>query len=158
MCALVLTRIGRWGFAHEKRGSNGGVNNNRIFFQADDKLIAAMRGFKTALPEWDQSSDLGGVHAPFDATSETLSGQPRGQSQFWSDDTKSKPLTGRTGVEDVNDPHVVEIDLDYNFFHDSNPEASYFPNGTGREYCEKVWSPKGTGGGPEYDYVPTTYP
>jgi hypothetical protein len=136
----------------DSNGSNGGGNNNRIFLQVDDKLIAALRNFDGALPEWSKSGDVAGAHAPFDATSETLSGQPRGQSHFWGSDGASKPL-GRPGVEDVDDPHVVEIDIDYDFLHNSNPEGSYFPNGKGRDHYAKVWTPKpdASAGGPEFD-------
>jgi hypothetical protein len=144
----------------DSNGSNGGGDNNRIFVQADAKLIAALRDFDGGLPEWAKSSDLAGAHAPFDGTSETVTGQPRGQSHFWSSNASAKPL-GRPGVEDVNDPHVVEIDIDYDFLHNSNPEGTYFPNGKGRDHYAKVWTPKPTGmaaGGPEYDYVPTGCP
>lgn len=141
----------------DSNGSNGGGNNNRIFLRADATLIAAFRDFDGALPEWTESKDLAGAHHPFDATSETITGQPRGQAHFWATDGASVPL-GRPGVEDVNDPHVVEIDIDYDFFHNSNPEGVYFPNGKGRDHYAKVWSDKPTGmpaGDPEFDYVPT---
>ncbi|MBX3220693.1 MAG: hypothetical protein KF795_09250 [Labilithrix sp.] len=134
-------------------GKNGGAGN-RIWLQVDATLIAALRDFDGALPEWSKSKDFAGPHAPFDASSETNTGQPTGQAHFWSADAKSKPL-GRPGVEDVDDPRAVEIDIDYNLIHDSNPEGTYFPNGKGRAYYTKVWTPKGVGGSPELDYVPT---
>lgn len=139
----------------DSNGQNGGGDNNRIWVQVDTKLITAMRSFDAGLPEWGKSSDWGGAHEPFDGTSETATGQPRGQSQFWSDDAKSVALT-RPGVEGINDPHIVEIDIDYNLFHDSNPEGDYWPDGKGSEHYAKVWSDKGLGTGPELDYVPTT--
>ncbi len=136
----------------DKGTGNGGGDNNRIFLQFDTALITAMRDFKGSLPEWDESNDLAGPHSPFDATSETIDGQPTGQSQFWSADGKAKPL-GRPGVETVNDPHVVEIDIDYNFIHDSNPVGDYGGK-TGMELYEAKWTPLGAGGSPEFDYVP----
>lgn len=140
----------------DKGTGNGGGDNNRIFLQLDATLIAAMRDFDGPLPEWAKSTDLAGPHSPFDATSETVNGQPRGQSHFWSADDKSKPL-GRPGVETVNDPHVVEIDIDYDIFHNSNPEGSYFGT-SGRDLYTQKWTPLGVGGSPEFDYVPTTCP
>lgn len=135
---------------------NGGGDNNRIFLQFDATLIAAMRDVDGPLPEWAKSTDAAGPHDPFDATSETVNGQPRGQSHFWSADDKAKPL-GRPGVETVNDARVVEIDIDYNFLHDSNPEGDYFGKSGRALYAEK-WSSLGLGGSPEFDYVPTTCP
>lgn len=136
---------------------NGGGDNNRMWLRADAALIAALRDLDGALPEWGKSTDLAGAHAPFDATSETAFGQPRGQAHFWSADAKSKPL-GRPGVETVDDPRVVEIDIDYNLIHDSNPEGTYIPGGYGRTFYESKWTPKGVGGSAELDYVPTTCP
>ncbi len=133
---------------------NGGGDNNRIWLKGDATLLAALRSFDGALPEWAASKDLAGAHSPFDATSETLHGQPRGQAHFWSADDKAKPL-GRPGVEAVNDPHVIEIDIDYDVFHQSNPEGSYVPGGYGRTFYESVWKEKGKGGSAELDYVPT---
>ena len=135
---------------------NGGGDNNRIFLQFDATLIAAMRDFGGPLPEWAKSTDAAGPHDPFDATSETVNGQPRGQSHFWSADDKAKPL-GRPGVETVNDPRVVEIDIDYNFLHDSNPEGDYFGK-SGRDLYAEKWTALGLGGSPEFDWVPTTCP
>lgn len=135
---------------------NGGGDNNRIFLQFDATLIAAMRDFGGPLPEWAKSTDAAGPHDPFDATSETVNGQPRGQAHFWSADDKAKPL-GRPGVETVNDPRVVEIDIDYNFLHDSNPEGDYFGK-SGRDLYAEKWSALGLGGSPEFDWVPTTCP
>ena len=146
-------------YALRDKGSfgNGGGDNNRIWIQVDAALAAALRDFDGALPEWGRSTDAAGPHSPFDATSETAFGQPRGQAHFWSADNKAQALT-RPGVEGVNDPRVVEIDIDYNFIHDSNPEGTYVPGGYGRTYYESRWSSRGAGGGAELDYVPTGCP
>jgi hypothetical protein len=138
-------------------GGNGGGDNNRIWLQMDATLATALRDFNGPLPEWAASTDFAGAHDPFDATSETVHGQPRGQAHFWSADAKSKPLT-RPGVEGIDDPHIVEIDIDYDVFHNSNPEGTYFPGGLGRTAYETYWTPLGAGGGPELDYVPTGCP
>lgn len=136
---------------------NGGGDNNRMWLRADARLIAALRDTDGALPEWGASSDIAGPHAPFDATSETAFGQPRGQAHFWAKDASAKAL-GRPGVETVNDPRVVEIDIDYNIIHDSNPEGTYIPGGYGRTFYESKWQPKGVGGPAELDYAPTGCP
>jgi len=136
---------------------NGGGDNNRIWIQVDAALAGALRAFASGLPEWEKSSDLAGPHDPFDATSETVNGQPRGQAHFWSADAKSKPLT-RPGVEGIDDPRIVEIDIDYNILHDSNPLGSYFAglgNKTGLELYVEKWTPLGVGGDPELGYTPT---
>jgi hypothetical protein len=138
---------------------NGGGDNNRIWLQVDAELIAALRDTQTdaVLPAWGPSADWAGAHAPFDATSETLDGQPRGQAHFWSADAKSRPL-GRPGVEAIDDPRAVEIDLDYDLLHSSNPEGWYIPGGNGRDKYASLWSGKGTGDSPELDYAPTGCP
>jgi hypothetical protein len=133
---------------------NGGGDNNRIFIGGDAALLFALRNFDGPLPEWAASTDAAGAHDPFDATSETIHGQPRGQAHFWSADDKAKAL-GRPGVETVVDPHVIEIDIDYDLFHQSNPEATYVPGGYGRTFYEATWKDKGIGGSAELDYQPT---
>lgn len=140
----------------DKGTGNGGGDNNRIWLQFDAVLIAAMRDFDGALPEWRKSTDLAGPHTPFDASSETVNGQPRGQAHFWSADAKSKPL-GRPGVEAVDDPRAVEIDIDYNILHDSNPEGTYLGK-AGRELYTQKWTPLGLGGSPEFDWIPSGCP
>lgn len=141
----------------DKGSGNGGGDNNRIWLQVDAALATALRTFTSGLPEWEKSSDLAGPHDPFDATSETVNGQPRGQAHFWSADGKSKPLT-RPGVEGIDDPRIVEIDIDYNLLHDSNPLGEYFAGlgtKTGLELYAAKWTPLGVGGDPELGYVPT---
>lgn len=155
--AVALDHVTKVYEIRDSNGDNGGMNNNRIWLQVDETLIAALRSPHSALPEWSASGDLAGPHSPFDADSETVDGQPRGQAHFWSADSKSRPI-GRPGVEDINDARIVEIDIDYDLFHNSNPEGTYFPNGKGTEHYTKVWSAKGAGGSPELDYVPTACP
>lgn len=153
--ASALDHVTKVYAIRDSNGDNGGMNNNRIWLQVDALLIDALRHPDSpALPEWRKSTDFAGPHAPFDADSETVNGQPRGQAHFWSADAKSKPV-GRPGVETIDDPHIVEIDIDYDLFHNSNPEGTYFPNGKGRDHYAKVWSSKGTAASPELDYTPT---
>lgn len=124
---------------------NGGGEWHRVFFTADDRLIQMMRD-RAGLPEWKASSDLAGPHAPFSQSNETSTGSPRGQIHFWAKDADASSLK-RTGVTGVNDPHIVELDNDYNLLHDSNPEGCYGVFGLGCSYgrvsFKKTWSDKG---------------
>jgi len=126
---------------------NGGVEWHRMFFSADDWLIAALRDDSGALPEWGPSSDPAGPHAPFTKSSETSQGTPRGQTQYWTTDGQAVTLA-RPGVEGVYDPHVVELDNDYNAVHDSSPEGCYgiagFACSYGRARYKSSWSTMGT--------------
>jgi uncharacterized protein (TIGR03437 family) len=130
---------------------NGG-DNNRLYFSASDELMTLIRNFDWGLPEWQDSTDLFGAHGPFNNSSETLTGQPRGQMHFWRFDHEAQVLS-RPGVEGVYDPHIVEIDMDYNTVHDSSPEC-FYGGIYGRTKYQNLWSPRGLGGSPEFDYDP----
>jgi hypothetical protein len=56
---------------------------------------------------------------------------------------------GRTGVEDVDDPRAVEMDLDFNAIHESAPLCTYAGD-TGLARYESVW------GDAELGYVPSS--
>jgi uncharacterized protein (TIGR03437 family) len=130
----------------------GGGDNNRLYFSANNVLMTLIRNFDWGLPEWRDSADLAGPHGPFNNSSETFTGQPRGQIHFWRWDHEAQVLF-RPGVEGVYDPHIVEIDMDYTLLHDSNPECSY--GGVyGRIKYQNLWSPRGMGGSAEFDYNP----
>lgn len=140
----------------------GGGDNHRLFFGADDALIGMIRNFDFGLPEWHDSEDLAGAHAPFNNSSETLTKMARawpfsaaGQMHFWRWDYEAQYLN-RPGVYGVYDPHVVELDIDYAILgHPSNPECSY--GGTyGRAKYEQIFWNKGFGGSAEYGYAPAS--
>jgi hypothetical protein len=116
---------------------NGGGEWHRTFFSADDALIGHLRDIHSGLPEWADSNDFAGPHDPFTQSSETQQGTPRGQTHFWSADGDATTLS-RNGVEGVSDAHIVEIDNDYNFFHDSNPEGTYSST-YGRAVYKRHW-------------------
>lgn len=103
---------------------NGGAEWHRTFFSADDALIADLRNVSAGLPEWAESNDFAGPHAPFTQSSETRQGGPRGQTHFWSADGDATVLQ-RNGVVGVSDPHVVELANDYDLVHDASPEGVY---------------------------------
>jgi hypothetical protein len=117
---------------------NGGGEWHRTFFSADDRLIAYLRDINAGLPEWADSTDFGGPHAPFTQSDETIPGSPRGQTHFWGKDADASVLQ-RNGVVGVSDPHVVEIDNDYNFIHDSSPEG-YYSSTYGRAEYKRNWA------------------
>jgi hypothetical protein len=132
---------------------NGGGEWHRTFFSADDELIAYLRDIHSGLPEWADSNDFAGPHEPFTQSDETQQGTPRGQTHFWSADSEASVLM-RNGVEGVLDPHVVEIDNDYNILHDSNPEGTYSLT-YGRAAYKSHWN--GTGADNRGDGLPTTF-
>ena len=142
-------------------GECGGDDANRMFFSADDVLINVARNQHLGLPEWDASYDWADAHAPFTNTSETITGSwlpigggARGQMHFWSWDWESVPLS-RPGVVGVNDPHIVEIDIDYDTAHRSSPECYYGPTFTyGRTKYQNKWTNRWTLGNAEYWYNP----
>jgi hypothetical protein len=116
---------------------NGGSDWHRTYFGADDKLIGYLRNYSFGLPEWGGSGDVAGAHAPFTNESETAKGSPRGQAQFWSYPSQASTLN-RPGVVGVYDSQIVELDNDYNWLHDSNPEGEY--SGTyGRAVYKRNW-------------------
>ena len=131
----------------------GGGEFNRIFLSVDETLIAAFRDTDGWLPEWGPTTDLAGPHDPFTQSSETHNGQPRGQAHFFTGNEDVVTLD-RPGVEGVSDPHVIEIDIDYNLIHDSNPECDYL-RGRGSEVYADVWSRLGTGEPVDFAYIPS---
>ena len=58
-----------------------------------------------------------------------------------SDPTDDQPLV-RVGTVLPADPHMMEMDMDYNFWHDSNPEA-YYSGEYGRDKYTRVWRQQG---------------
>lgn len=134
---------------------NGGGEWHRTFFSADDRLIAYLRDINAGLPEWAASTDFGGPHAPFTQSDETIPGSPRGQTHFWGKDGDASVLQ-RNGVVGVSDPHVVEIDNDYNWIHDSSPEG-YYSSTYGRAEYKRNWSWSSDPGHNRGDGLPTTF-
>lgn len=127
---------------------NGGVEWHRTYFSADDALIGTLRDIHSGLPEWADSNDFFGPHDPFTQSGETQHDAPRGQVHFWANDGDSVALT-RNGVEGVVDAAVVEMDNDYNFVHDSNPEGTYSSQ-YGRALYKESWNGLADG-------LPTTF-
>lgn len=132
-------------------GGCGGGNNNRMFFAVDDALLYNIRNIDFSAPVgWRKSEDLAGPHSPFTQSRETQHGKPRGQMHEFAWDYQAVYMN-RPGVYGVYDTHLVEMDIDYNWIHDSNPECSY--GGTyGRYEYQNRWYNHGLGGSAEYSY------
>ncbi len=147
----------------------GGPNAHRIFFEADGLLMEMFRarGMRTY---WDETHDKKlyppfepNYHEPFNDTLEytTKLSHPlspiyaSGQIHFWRTeaDAATQPLVPRTGVtpEQLRNPNIVEIDIDYTSDHDSNPlcgssAASYAEKVASKGCAEPVdlaWQPAG---------------
>ncbi len=119
-----------------------GAEFDRFWFQADDALIFALRNIDFSAPTgWGRSSDLGGPHSPFTQSRETNAGKPRGQTQEFAWDYEATWYT-RGVTTPILDPHLVEIDMDYNWVHDSNPEC-YYEGEYGRARYVRTWSALG---------------
>jgi hypothetical protein len=134
---------------------NGGGEWHRTFFSADDRLIAYLRDINAGLPEWANSNDFGGPHSPFTQSDETIPGSPRGQTHFWSADADASTLQ-RNGVVGVFDPHIVELDNDYNIIHDSSPEG-YYSSTYGRAEYKRSWAWPSDPAHARGDGLPTTF-
>lgn len=138
-------------------GSCGGEEYNRMFFAVDDMLMFKFRNLYPGMPEWGASTDPAGAHNPFTQSRETFGGLfggfPKGQSHQWAWDYEASTLS-RNGVYGVYDPHIVEVDIDYEFSgHPSNPDC-YYGGQQGRYKYQSKWWNKGLGGSAELDYTP----
>jgi hypothetical protein len=135
-------------------GPDCGGQSNRVYFQADYYLIEALRNTpsETFMPGWGQSYDVAGPHDPFTWSGETVHGQPRGQFHCFSADVEAGPVY-RSNFYNSGDPRLVEIDVDFDVAHHSNPECTY-----GGEYGYNVyqnfWYYEGLTGPAEYWYSP----
>jgi hypothetical protein len=133
-------------------GSCGGGEYNRVITSMDaalhDAFVTANGGTHVLgdIPSsgyWRDSHDLGGPHAPFDLSDETNDGAPRGQVQYFKDpsSTAANTALGRNDIETVIDPYALEMDQDYDCFHNSNPGCPYTLYGPA---CAPMTSEDGT--------------
>ena len=76
---------------------------------------------------WRDSHDRAGAHEPFTVSVETHAGAPRAQAHFFRDpeSPEASSALGRVDVQDLVDPYALEVDHDYDCFHDSNPLCEY---------------------------------
>ena len=151
--------------------ASGGIDNNRVFFSMDDQLYRTLvsvfetKGRQPLVTDvagdvWRESHDkkpvigwlgVGGPHKPFDMSDETNRGGPRAQVQFFKPGSRSRNLPlGRPGVENIVDPNALEVDMDYNLRHDSNPLSRYDGEVGSTMYTEKF-------GDPQLDWKPARH-
>ena len=122
--------------------SSCGGSDNRMYFSADDTLMFGLRNLASAPVGWRNSEDLGGPHSPFTQSRETFAGKPRGQTHQFAWDSEVVWVQKSGMATAVYDPHLVELDIDYNWIHDSNPECSYGGE-YGRTVYANFWSTQG---------------
>jgi hypothetical protein len=150
----------------------GGGENNRLFLSMDDYLWAR------AVETWDGAStiddgsgstfihtrDIAGPHDPFDASIETDTGlvctllieqsssrPPTAQAHFFLEGS-AVPVERGSDISLPADPTMLEIDLDFDCIHRSNPTCRDFETRYRDNYgdfeCEWVPSsctPEGSG-------------
>ena len=128
--------VGGNGATASDPGSCGGGEYNRLLLSIDGTLHAALvaahagTGQLDDVPpggRWRQSFDLAGPHAPFTLSTETDDDLPRGQVHFFADagSAAAQAPLGRLDLEALVDPFALEIDLDYDCLHNSNPLCDY---------------------------------
>lgn len=157
--------------------SGCGGSGNRIFFSMEQPLWQAMwdatrysNSFRfvdhNGNNAFKKSDDAGGPHSPFNLSTETVYGHPRGQGHFWWGWADGQQAVCRPGVGPfqsygcIVDWLMMEFDQDYNWIHDSSTECSYTNNdtgfyGPGRQYYEYQhpyipW----ISNGPDYNWAP----
>jgi hypothetical protein len=140
------------------RGSCGGENNNRIFVSLDEIGISAIRNiYPLFLPGIKSSGDRN-QHGDFKGRRDTIHGQPRAQFHYFLWDHEAKPINRRE-MSAVFDPWAMEVDIDYNWIHDSNPLCTYsgdlglddYRDKWGETHKPNPWWPV------EYHYTPGGY-
>lgn len=119
----------------------GGTDNNRLFLSTDvylwELLVAAWSDGDRSIEDggggsWARSSDLAGPHDPFTGSTETETGldcillietgdsrPPTAQAHFFL--PGDEVAFERGGVSLPSDPQMLEVDLDFDCLHRSNP-------------------------------------
>jgi hypothetical protein len=132
--------------------SSCGGGDNRMYFSADDTLMYALRNLFSAPQGWRNSEDMAGPHSPFTQSRETHAGKPRGQTHQFAWDSEAVWVQKSGMSTPVFDPHLVELDIDYNWIHDSNPEC-YYGGQYGRTVYTNFWRSQGYPGDLSYQPV-----
>ena len=85
-------------------------------------LCLGIIGVACGMGEFDGSCPASFV---FTQSRQTEDGQPWGQSQEWAWDYELTVINCPGFYYDGTSPNVLEMDIDRNFVHDSNPECFY---------------------------------
>lgn len=125
--------------------SCGGAENNRLFVSTDaylhDRMVETWNDTHSITDDggstWIHTRDVAGPHDPFDASIETDTGlrctlifedgdsePPTAQAHFFVADPV--PVMRGSGIDLPGDPHMLEIDQDFDCVHDSNPTCHDF--------------------------------
>lgn len=134
------------GLYEVRGGTSCGGSGNRVFFKMSHLLWENMvwqfneplqYGIRFRDINMNQginhNRDIAGAHDPFNASSETSYGDPRGQMHFWWDQSRGQSTCVWTGLGCVIDYRIMEMDHDFNAVHDSSTECIYT-----REVCGNV--------------------
>jgi hypothetical protein len=140
-------------------GGCGGGEFNRVFLGFNEIGKGKIRNHTIAGGTWHSSDDCAGPHGPFTASENvgwgngpappwcSIAQEYGPQRHHWRYDHEMVSTDGRRGLCGVMDPSLTEIDIDYNWVHDSNPMCSY-DGKTGYQHVE------GQSGAGEYDWTP----
>lgn len=147
-----------YGIMDDASGSCSSLGNNRLYGRLTARGIEAFRDLGSrgvgmyGPMNWRSSQDWGGPHAPFTGSRESDRSGPRAQVHYFLFDGDARPIARRE-VETVNHPRAFEMDLDYNWLHDSNPVCTYSGK-KGYDRYKATWG-EGAGWTPvEYEYTP----
>jgi hypothetical protein len=143
----------------------GSGENNRLFVSMDrylwERMVDAWNN-ELAITDgggayWAKTNDIAGPHDPFDASSETQSGlscalvvelpdskPPTAQAHLFRDGSATRVERG-PGISLDADPHMLEIDHDFDCFHQSNPTCGDFAQRYVDNYGDygADWTPAG---------------
>lgn len=142
----------------------GGSENNRLFLSMSaylwQHMVTTWQGTTSVTDGggafWAKTADIAGPHSPFDASNETETGlrctllietsgskPPTAQAHFFQDGS-AVPVK-RGPIDLPSDPHMLEIDHDFDCIHRSNPTCSNFINKYVSNYgdYQAGWRPEG---------------
>jgi hypothetical protein len=146
----------------------GDATNNRLFASMDQTLWQLMidawndelrvtDGGAAGDTFWAHTNDLAGPHEPFDASAETQAGlhclvlvelpsslPPTAQAHYFQAGSAARVDRG-PGIQLPADPFLLEIDHDFDCFHQSNPICGDFLDRYVSHYgdYEADWRPTG---------------
>lgn len=110
------------------KGGCGGLDYNRIYFLMKRPVVEIIGDFRN-FPTLRSSGDKAGPHPGFDASFESYTSRPRLQGHYRvtgaSEESELEILRQRIGQEAADPLRILEVDLDYDWKHGSNPLCRY---------------------------------